>query len=157
MVKLAMAIRQLILVLSTSVILCLVMFAAAWWYFGSAKASWAYFRGESLYVDEPHKVIQPVTAGELGTITFVLQNLKSRPITIHGINASCNCVMAESLPLKIEARDKHSFNFKARNHENQAGSTTVESATLLYDPPGVPVVLRMTVPISGKVDGAGHR
>lgn len=122
-------------------------FAAAVWYFGSTRAAVAYFRGSTLFVEVVYQKVSPVEAGEVGSASFRIQNLRSKPVTVFGVQTSCSCTSADSLPLIIPPGQDRTMWFRVATYEDQAHKNLTETAVLLYDPSGPAVNLRIEVPV----------
>ena len=69
--------------------------------FGSIDAAFAYLSGDRLFVDATTQSFGTVDAGDVKTVAFRLTNLDDRDVEIVGAKASCSCVAATRLPLRI--------------------------------------------------------
>ncbi len=78
-------------------------FFAGWAYarFGSIDAAFASLSGDRLFVDATTQSFGTVDAGDVKTVAFRLTNLDDRDVEIVGAKASCSCVAATRLPLRI--------------------------------------------------------
>jgi hypothetical protein len=69
--------------------------------FGSIDATWAFLRGQTLYV--PTSEIEAVrdSSGQFALAGFEIRNLSFSPCDILGARTDCDCTVVDDLPTRI--------------------------------------------------------
>jgi len=134
-------------VVSIAICLILIVFTGLFWEFGSVSAGFAFLQGHVVFVAKSQESSQPVNPGEKGSVKFLLQNLTGRAVDVYCANSSCGCVTPEDLPLRLGPGEVRRLRFFVATHGGEVRERQVAEVSLAFDPPGRPVLLRMTVPI----------
>lgn len=120
--------RKLVAVSSVivAIMILVVSLGASFAYFGSLGAIGAWFRGDTLYVDNTTIVASPVLRGDEVVAEFRLTSLVDAPVTIIGSSAVCKCAIVEGLPLEIPSGTTRILTVRIKTAASDEGENRVE-------------------------------
>jgi hypothetical protein len=88
-----------------------VLAEVAVWHFGSLKNISLYLNGQDYVIEPTHIDVGSGSDGEKRTATIHIRNFSFKSICVVGLNTTCNCLCAESLPVVINPRENEEFRF----------------------------------------------
>jgi len=98
--------------------------------------------------------------GDASTVSFTLDNVTSRPVSILGAETSCDCTTLQGLPITIPAHGETSLKFRLTSSAAEAGRRFNSNIKLLLDTPSPVVALEIAAEIRSAVApevGSGAR
>lgn len=117
-----------------SVLLLLVLFVCSLCAFGNPSNTLRYLAGQN-YVIRPDTVNMGLgPCGEPRLATVTVRNLSFSPIRIVGASTSCRCLIADDMPIEIEAFSQKTVKFTMR--VDSPGVSTEQTARLYVDEGG---------------------
>ncbi len=109
-----------------------------------------YMRRSEGYVIVARKSVEHVTIdrpGETATVSFTLDNVTNRPVTILAAETSCDCTTLQGLPITIPARGETALRFRLTSKPAEAGRRINTNIKLLLDTPSPVVALEIAATI----------
>jgi len=102
------------------------------------------------YVIVPRKSVEQVKIdgpGDAADVSFVLDNVTSRPVVVLGAETSCDCTSLQGLPVVIPAHGESSLRFHLTTTPAEAGRRINRNIKLLLDTPSPIVALAIDAEI----------
>ena len=102
------------------------------------------------FVIVPRNPIVPVQIdrpGDPADVSFVLDNVTSRPVVVLGAETSCDCTTLQGLPITIPAHGEATLRFRLTTTPAEAGRRINTSIKLLLDTPSPVIRLEIAAAI----------
>lgn len=117
------------------------------WRFGSWTGGVQVLAGRALVVESGRIDCGDILPGNDAVATFRVKNVRRRPVTIVGLDSSCDCSTLRSLPLRLLPGQSAALPIQVDVGPNAAAGRKQVVARLMLDSPSAPIEFHTTLRI----------